>query len=193
MKWPSFPWRLSCRWQYTFQIALCARQLRVWDRYHIMSPVYVSVIYFCIRSLVRHHQNTVEHFNRAFPTNAVRKSTTDTKVTEKLSFPIGDFCSKIQHSCHHDERYQRSIAIVSWNSTVPSFGEQYQFTVLYQLNCGYDGTKRTVTECDMICYEKNKNIFFLSSDSVWPDVAHVRTSRSASGALPLRSPRRLYF
>ena len=41
-----------------FHIALCASQFRVWNRYHIMTPVYVSVIYFCIRSLVRHPPNT---------------------------------------------------------------------------------------------------------------------------------------
>ena len=51
-----------------FHIALCANQFRVWNRYHIMTPVYVSVIYFisffylfyffCIRSLVRHLPST---------------------------------------------------------------------------------------------------------------------------------------
>ena len=41
-----------------------------------MSPVYVFVIYFCIRSLVRHLPNASEHFARAFPTYAVRKSKT---------------------------------------------------------------------------------------------------------------------
>ena len=41
-----------------------------------MSPVHVSVIYFCIRSLVRHLPNTAEHLNRAFSTCAVRKTQT---------------------------------------------------------------------------------------------------------------------
>ena len=41
-----------------FHIALCASQFRVWNRYYIMTPVYVSVIYLCIRSLVRHPLNT---------------------------------------------------------------------------------------------------------------------------------------
>ena len=59
-----------------FHIALCASQFRVWNRYHIMTPVYVSVIYFCIRSLVRHLPNTAEHFNRVFSTCAVRKTKT---------------------------------------------------------------------------------------------------------------------
>ena len=40
----------------------------------IMTPVYVSVIYFCIRSLVR--RTSPEHFNRVFSTCAVRKTKT---------------------------------------------------------------------------------------------------------------------
>ena len=58
MKWPFFPWKSSYRWQYPFHIALWASQFRVWNRYHIMTPAYVSVIYFYIRSLVRHPPNT---------------------------------------------------------------------------------------------------------------------------------------
>ena len=41
-----------------------------------MTPVYVSVIYFCIRSQVRHLPNTAEHFNRVFSTCALRKTKT---------------------------------------------------------------------------------------------------------------------
>ena len=41
-----------------------------------MTPVYVSVIYSCVRSLVRHLPNTAEHFNRVFLTCAVRKTKT---------------------------------------------------------------------------------------------------------------------
>ena len=41
-----------------------------------MTPVYVSVIYFCIRSLVRHLPNIAEHFNRVFSTCAIRKTKT---------------------------------------------------------------------------------------------------------------------
>ena len=41
-----------------------------------MTPAYVYVIYFCIRSLVRHLPNTAEHFNRVFSTCAVRKTKT---------------------------------------------------------------------------------------------------------------------
>ena len=44
-----------------FHSALCASQFRVRNRYHIMTPVYVSVIYFCIRSVVIHLPNTAEH------------------------------------------------------------------------------------------------------------------------------------
>ena len=56
-----------------FHVALCASQFHIWNRYHIMTPVFVSVIYFCIRSLARHLTNTAEHFNRVFSTCAVRK------------------------------------------------------------------------------------------------------------------------
>ena len=59
-----------------FHIALCASQFRVWNRYHTVTPVYVSVIYFCIRSLGRHLRNTAKHFNRVFSTCAVRKTKT---------------------------------------------------------------------------------------------------------------------
>ena len=41
-----------------------------------MTPVYVSVIYFCISSLVRHLPNTAEHLNRVFSTCAVWKTKT---------------------------------------------------------------------------------------------------------------------
>ena len=41
-----------------------------------MTPVYVSVSYLCVRSLVRHLPNTAEHFNRMFSTCAFRKTKT---------------------------------------------------------------------------------------------------------------------
>ena len=67
-----------------FHIALCASQFRVWNRYHIMTPLYVSVIYFLIRSLVRHLPNTAEHFNRVFSTCAVRKTSYSGVKTKTL-------------------------------------------------------------------------------------------------------------
>ena len=60
-----------------FSILLCVPADSVfWNRYHVMTPVYVSVIYFCIRSLVRHLPNTAEHFNRVFSTCAIQKTKT---------------------------------------------------------------------------------------------------------------------
>ena len=51
------------------RLRFCASQFRVWYRHHIMSPVYVSVIfYFYIRSLVGHVPNTAENLTRAFLT-----------------------------------------------------------------------------------------------------------------------------
>ena len=48
MKWPSFPWKSSYRWQYPFPYCVvcqpgCASQFRVWNRYHIMTPVHVDM------------------------------------------------------------------------------------------------------------------------------------------------------
>ena len=59
-----------------FHITLCTNQFHVWNWYHIMTPVYVSVIHVCILSLVRHFPNTAEHFNRVFSTCTVRKTKT---------------------------------------------------------------------------------------------------------------------
>ena len=76
MKWPHFPESRHIVDSTLFHIVLCASQFRVWNRYHIMTPVYVSVIYFCIRSLLWHLPNTAEHFNRVLSTCAVRKTNT---------------------------------------------------------------------------------------------------------------------
>ena len=65
-----------------FHIALCANQFRVWNRYHIMTPVYVSVIYFILFYsffFFLHSfpsETSPEHFNRVFSTCAVRKTKT---------------------------------------------------------------------------------------------------------------------
>ena len=42
------------------------------------------------------------------------------------------------------------------NRTVLSFHELYRFTLLYQPNCGYDGTKRGFTKCDLIVTKRTK-------------------------------------
>ena len=78
-----------------FHIALCASQFRVWNRYHIMTPVYVSVIYFCIRSLVRHLLNTAEQFNRLFSTCAVRKTKILGTSSSECSSLIGWFLDMV--------------------------------------------------------------------------------------------------
>ena len=48
------------------------------------------------------------------------------------------------------------------NRTVLSFRERYRRTVLYQTNCGYDGTKRGFTKCDLIATKRTKLFFSLS-------------------------------
>ena len=47
------------------------------------------------------------------------------------------------------------------NRTVLSFRERYRLTVLYQTNCGYDGTERGFTTCDLIVTKGTKLFFFI--------------------------------
>ena len=42
------------------------------------------------------------------------------------------------------------------NLTVLSFRERYRLTVLYQTNCGYDGTNRGFTKCDLNVTKRTK-------------------------------------
>ena len=46
------------------------------------------------------------------------------------------------------------------NRTVPSFRERYRLTVLYQTNCGYDGTERGFSKCDLIATKRTKLFFY---------------------------------
>ena len=48
------------------------------------------------------------------------------------------------------------------NRTVLNFRERYRLTVLYQTNCGYDGTKRGFTKYDLIVTKRTKYFFSLS-------------------------------
>ena len=48
------------------------------------------------------------------------------------------------------------------NRIVLSFRERYRLTVLYQRNCGYDGTERGFTKCDLIVTKRTKLFFSLS-------------------------------
>ena len=48
------------------------------------------------------------------------------------------------------------------NRTILSFRERYRLTVLYQTNCGYDGTERGFTKCDLIVTKSTKLLFSLS-------------------------------
>ena len=70
MKWPSFPWKSSCRWQYPFPYCVvcqpipCLKWLSYNDScvcvcnlfYFIL--FYLFFFFFCIRSLVRHLPST---------------------------------------------------------------------------------------------------------------------------------------
>ena len=48
------------------------------------------------------------------------------------------------------------------NRTVLSFRERYRLTVLYQTSCGYDGTRRGFTKCDLIATKITKLFISLS-------------------------------
>ena len=179
-----------------------------------MTPVYVSVIYFCIRSLVRHLPNTAEHFNRVFSTCAVRKTKTlETEwmlIVDWLIFRHGVFpavkskrvenapCDvtreillNIVHTHQIKIRQKKlknlftpsaiffvtkfrifvimfkatsEVFFLSYqgNGTVLSFRERYRLTILYQTSCGYDGTERGFTKCDLIATKRTKLFFSLS-------------------------------
>ena len=182
-----------------------------------MTPVYVSVIYFCIRSLLRHLPKTAKHFNRVFSTCAVRKTKTLRTewmlVADWLTFRHGVFpavksnrvenapCDVTReillniihtHQIKIRQKKQRNLFTPSAiffvtkfhvfvimskatgevfssyqrNRTVLSFRERYRLTVLYQMNCGYDGTKRGFTKCDVIVTKRTK-LFFLYPSSNW--------------------------
>ena len=178
-----------------------------------MTPVYVSVIYFCIRSLVRHLPNTAEHFNRVFSTCAVRKTKTlgtewmlvvDWLICRHGVFPAVksnrvenapcDVTRRILLNIIHTHQIKirqkklrnlftpSAISFVTKfhvfvimskptsevfssyqrNRTVRSFRERYRLTVLYQTNCGYDGTKRGFNKCGLIVTKRTKLFISLS-------------------------------
>ena len=196
-----------------FHIALCANQFRVWNRYHLMTPVYVSVIYlfFILHSFPS--ETSPEHFNRVFSTCAVRKTKTlGTEwmlVVDWLIFGHGVFpavkSNRVENApcdvtrgillniihTHQIKIRQKKLrnlftpsaiffvtkfhvfVIMSKttsqvfssyqrNRTVLSFRERYRLTVLYHPNCGYDGTERGFTKCDLIVTKRTKLFFYLS-------------------------------
>ena len=54
------------------------------------------------------------------------------------------------------------FSLYQWNRTVLSFHERYRLTVLYQPNCGYNGTKGGFTKCSLIITKRTKLFFPLS-------------------------------
>ena len=182
-----------------------------------MTPVYLYVIYFCIRSLMRHLPNTAEHFNRVFSTCAVRKIKTlgtewmpvvhwlifrhgvsltvksnrvenapcdvtreilliiihthQIKIRQKklrhLFTPSAIFfVTKFQVFVIMSKATSKVFSSYQRNRTVPSFRERYRLTVLYQTNCGYDGTERGFTKCDLIVTKRTKLFFSLSEQKL---------------------------
>ena len=175
-----------------------------------MTHVYVSVIYFCIRSLVRHSQKTSigcfrlalfgkpRHWGQSecslligwffdmvfFQQWSVTKSKTPhvtllgrsywisyihtrSKIRQKklrnLFTPSAIFFAT---KCNvYVIMYKATSEVFSsyqWNRTILSFRERYRLTVLYQTYCGYDGTERGFTKCDLIVTKRTKLLFSLS-------------------------------
>ena len=197
----------------SFSILRCvpARQFRVWNSYHIMTPVYVSVIYLFLHSFPS--ETSPEHFNWVFSTCAIRKTKTPATewmlVVDWLIFRHGVFpavkSNRVENTpcdvtreillniihTHQIKIRQKKVrnlftpsaiffvtkfhvfVIMSKatsqvfssyqrNRTVLSFHERYRLTVLYQTNCGYDGTERGFTKCDLIVTKRTKLSFSLS-------------------------------
>ena len=175
-----------------------------------MTPVYVSVIYFCIRSLVRHPPNTSigcfrlalfgkpRHWgqsgmlvvdwlifrhgvfpavksNRAenAPCDVTREillniiHTHQIKIRQKklrnLFTPSAIFfATKFHVFVIMSKATSEVFSSYQWNITILSFRERYRLTVLYQTYCGYDGTERGFTKCDLIVTKRTKWLFSLS-------------------------------
>ena len=173
-----------------FHIALCASQFRVWNRYHIMTPVYVSVIYFCIR-----HARAVMHVGIACPRRRGKRSRHSRRMRTRNFFVSGKrpmvawvdglcvILVKIRQKKLKNlftpsaiffvtkfrvfvimSKATSEVFFLSYqrNRTVLSFRERYRLTVLYQTSCGYDGTEKGFTKCDLIATKRTKLFFSLS-------------------------------
>ena len=210
MRWPSFPWKSSYRWQYPFPYCVMCQPI----------PCLKYISYndscLCVCDLFLHSfpsETSPEHFNRVFSTCAVRKTKTlGTEwmlVVDWLIFRHGVFSAvkpnraenassdvtreifvNIIHT-HKIKIRQKKLrnlftpsaiffatkfhvfVIMSKatsevfssyqrNRTILSFLERYRLTVLYQTYCGYDGTERGFTECDLIVTKRTKLLFSLS-------------------------------
>ena len=175
-----------------------------------MTPVYVSVISFCIRSLVRHPPNTSigcfrlalfgkpRHwgqsecsslmgwffdmvlfpevkFNRVenAPCDVTREILLNTihthqiKIRQKklrnLFTPSAIFfATKFHVFVIMSKATSEVFSSYQRNRTILSFRERYRLTVLYQTYCGYDGTERGFTKCDLIVTKRTKLFFSLS-------------------------------
>ena len=168
----------------------------------------MSVIYFCIRSLVRHLPNTstgcfrlalfgkprhwgqsecsslIGWFDGVFPavkSNRVENAPCDVtreillniihthqiKIRQKklrnlLTPSAIIFVTKFHVFVIMSEATSKVFSWYQRNRTVLSFREHYRLTVLYQTNCGNDGTKRGFTKCDFIVRKRTKSFFSLS-------------------------------
>ena len=174
-----------------FSILRCVpANSRVWNRYHIMTPVYVSVIYFCIRSLVRHPPNTsigcfrlallgeprhwgqsecssktphVTLLGRSYWIIHTHQIKIRQKKLRNLFTPSAIFfATKFHVFVIMSKATSEVFSSYQRKRTILSFRERYRLTILYQTYCDYDGTERGFTKCDLIVTKITKLLFSLS-------------------------------
>ena len=175
-----------------------------------MTPVYVSVIYFCIRFLMRHPPNTSigcfrlalfgkpRHWGQSECSSLIgwffdmvyfqKWSVTESKTPHVTLLGRSYWISYIHTQIKIRQKKLRNLFTPSAiffatkfhvfvimykatsevfssyqrNRTILSFRERYRLTVLYQMYCGYDGTERGFTKCDLIVTKRTKLLFSLS-------------------------------
>ena len=189
-----------------------------------MTPVYVSVIFFCIRSLVRHPPNTsigcfqLVLFGKlkrwghsecssligccfdmvyipAVKSNRVENAPCDVtreillniihthqiKIRQKklrnLFTPSAIFfATKFHVFVIMSKATSAVFSSYQRNRTILSFRERYRLTVLYQTYCGYDGTERGFTKCDLIVTKRTNYFFLYLSSNSFSDNKHKLVS-----------------
>ena len=184
-----------------------------------MTPVYVSAIYFCIRSLVRHLPNTStgcfrlalfgkpRHWGQSECSSLIgwffdmvyfqQWSLTESKMPHvtllgrsywisyrhqikirqkklrNLFTPSAIFfAAKFHVFVFMSKATSEIFSLYQRNRTILIFRERYRLTVLYQTNCGYDGTERGFTKCDLIVTKRTKILFSLSEQYWFSDNKH---------------------
>ena len=130
MKWPSFPWKSSYRWQYPFPYCVVENQdTRGQSECSSLIGWFFDMVYFQQWSRTESKTSHVTLLGRSYWISYIHTRSKKTKETKKLTYSIGNFlCNKIPCFCHHVESYHPSIFIIStkqnrsqFSWTVPSY------------------------------------------------------------------------